>query len=121
MGAIGSRSGKEGVSSTGENIPQENFDIPVRSAPRCTKSESASAVVSFVSIILDIVAAAVEVIVSRTVAVAIAGPVRVMRVTTMMPVMIAVTSGRRRQEEVDLANVIMVAWRLVVVIGGYVI
>ncbi|CAM9523759.1 unnamed protein product [Ectocarpus fasciculatus] len=27
MGAIGSRSGKSGVSSTGENIPQENFDI----------------------------------------------------------------------------------------------
>ena len=29
MGAIGSRSGKSGVSSTGENIPQENFDIEV--------------------------------------------------------------------------------------------
>ena len=29
MGAIGSRTGKSGVSSTGENIPQENFDIPV--------------------------------------------------------------------------------------------
>lgn len=29
MGAIGSRSGKSGVSSTGENVPQENFDIPV--------------------------------------------------------------------------------------------
>eukprot|EP00752_Nemacystus_decipiens_P012395 g10982.t1 len=28
MGAIGSRTGKSGVSSTGENIPQENFDIP---------------------------------------------------------------------------------------------
>eukprot|EP00903_Cladosiphon_okamuranus_P015067 g13939.t1 len=28
MGAIGSRTGKSGISSTGENIPQENFDIP---------------------------------------------------------------------------------------------
>jgi len=30
MGAIGSRTGKSGVSSTGQNIPQENFDIKVR-------------------------------------------------------------------------------------------
>ena len=36
MGAIGSRSGKSGVSSTGENIPQENFDIQVSCAASTT-------------------------------------------------------------------------------------
>lgn len=42
MGAIGSRSGKSGVSSTGENIPQENFDIQVSCSASKTESRSVS-------------------------------------------------------------------------------